>query len=439
MNSDVAKTLNYIKKNGPVKTYYAIRERLEDRKQPYEYIPISEEQRLIQISDSLSMDVSFSILVPAYETNPQFMREMIDSVRLQTYSKWQLVIADASESNLVKDVVDTYSDQRIVYVRLNKNLGISGNSNAGLEYLEGDYTGLLDHDDILTQDALFEMAKTITKAREKGISLKMVYSDEDKTNGDGTAFSQPNIKPKFNLDLILSNNYICHFLVIETGLLKETGFDDNYDGAQDHNLVLSVITSILDQGSQPCEFIAHTAKVLYHWRCHDESTAANPKSKLYAYQAGKRAVENFLSRVKFNANVTDLPHMGFFYVNYEPDIFSVRPNVIARCGRIIHKGKVVGGIYDENRKMMFEGCSVHSSGGYLHRAACQMEALYADISALDLSKTGQEKLDNFLKSHSEQNRDIDDNMARNLSFEFCELMRSEGYTFSYDPALVFKV
>lgn len=439
MNSNVAKTLNYFKKNGPVKTYHAIRERLEDQKLTYEYIPISEEQRLIQISDSLSMDVTFSILVPAYETNPQYMKEMIESVRLQTYSRWQLVIADASASSVVKDVVDTYVDQRILYIHLDENKGISDNSNSGISYLEGEYTGLLDHDDILTPDALYLMAKAVTEAKRSGKALKMLYSDEDKTNGDNTTYFEPNIKPKFNLDLILSNNYICHFLVINTDLLKEIGFDSAFDGAQDHNLVLNVVSKIFDQGGQPDDFVTHVDAVLYHWRCHDESTAANPKSKLYAYQAGKRAVEAFVLRSKYNATVEDLPHMGFFYVDYNPDVFAVRPDVIGRCGRIIHKGKVVGGVYDEHQKMMFEGLSVHYSGGYLHRAACQMEVPYAEVSALDLSEMGKKKLDEFLAANEAQNTDIDEEKARKLSFEFCDMMKREGYRFVYDPSLIFTV
>lgn len=152
----------------------------------------------------------FSILVPTYRTPENYLREMIDSVLAQTYGSFELILADASGDESVKQVVDTYEDKRIRYIRLAENKGISGNTNEALKHATGLYTGLLDHDDLLTPDALYENAMAIAEARSRGIRPQLLYSDEDKCDENGENYFCPHKKEEFNLDLILSNNYICH-------------------------------------------------------------------------------------------------------------------------------------------------------------------------------------------------------------------------------------
>ena len=437
MNTDIVKTLNYIKRNGPVKTYYAIRERLRDKKSnDYSFTPIGEEERLDQIQAALSMDVRISVLVPAYETPEIYLRELVDSVIAQTYGKWELVIADASSSDQVRSVIGSYQDERIVYVRLNGNKGISDNTNEGLKHCTGDYVGLLDHDDLLTNDALYEMASRITKDRASGIKTQVLYSNEDKTNTDKTAFFEVNIKPKFNLDLLLSNNYICHFLVVESSLANRTCFRSEYDGAQDHDYILRCIADLQrEYGSSYEKYIAGIDKVLYHWRCHEGSTAANPKSKEYAYESGRRAVEDYLKSAGINAEVTHSDHVGFFKIKYEPDIFSQRKDVCALGCRILDKkGRVKDGVYDEDGNIMFLGLDSHDSGGYLHRAACSMEVPYISVLGMIPGKEASSVFNELLE-HQKTGTDID---YRKLSMEFCRIMKDRGYRFLYDPDTVVK-
>lgn len=434
MNSNIIKTINYIKRNGIIKGYYAIKERLEDNKAPiYVYAPISEEERLNQISDAINIKTSFSILVPAYETKEEYITALIDSVRAQTYSNWELVIADASASNVVKKVVDKYSDNRIVYIKLESNGGISLNSNEGLKYCSKEYIGLLDHDDLLTNDALYSMGKAIDASKENGIDLQMLYSDEDKTNSENTAYFDVNIKEKFNYDLIMSNNYICHFLVMKANLMKELTFRSEFDGAQDHDIILRAVTNIKGRFKDDYKkYIAHIDKVLYHWRCHEASTAANPKSKEYAYEAGKRAVESFLKAEGIRGNVLNQPHMGFFYVDYEPDIFLGRKKVAAIGGRVVDKkGYVIDGVYDDDLAVMFKGMNKNYSGGKFHHMACQMEVPYLNTSYMISTATVKLKYKEFMKNRT-------DKAPLLIDKEFCDMLKDEGYVFVYDPKVIIK-
>ena len=397
ITANIKKTYYYLKKNGISDTYYAVRERLYARTSPlymagYTYVPVPERELQKQRETEFDKNYKFSILVPMYETKPEFAKAMIDSVVNQTYSNWELILADASKTDVVKNVVCEYSaDSRIRYVRIAENRGISENTNEALQYASGDYVGLLDHDDFLTPDALYEMALAINKATADGKETAFVYSDEDKCDTEAKIYYEPHVKSEFNWDLLLSNNYICHFLVIKTELIKRLGFRKEYDGAQDFDLVLRA-----SMEKEPEDAILHVEKVLYHWRCHDLSTAANPQSKLYAYEAGKRAVESalksFLTRMHGEENVTSNPnecgiyvnnilirvthtkHNGFYRVEYgrgtAEDIFAVRKDIGIVAGPIVEKGKITSGILNKDGNCEYAGLSVRFSG-YVHRMALQ--------------------------------------------------------------------
>ena len=225
--ADIKKTVYFFRRNGLKKTWYAVRERLDERKEPrYEWIPPTEAELEAQRGhwEEASFSVTFSILTPAYKTAEKYLRELIDSLQQQTYPKWELILADATEDDSVKQVAETIQDARIRYIHLLKNAGIAGNTNQALIYAAGDYVGLLDHDDVLTENALYEMAAQIEQGKKQGCGLQMLYSDEDKCNGDGTIYFDPNKKEDFNLDLLLSNNYVCHFLVMKRELIQKLGF-----------------------------------------------------------------------------------------------------------------------------------------------------------------------------------------------------------------------
>lgn len=269
---------------------------------------ITEEERNRQQSCLFTYMPKISIAVPVYETPEKFLREMIESVMVQTYKNWELCIADGSVSRAAEEIIAKYTaeDQRIKFLRLKENEGIVGNSNRALEICTGEYVGLLDHDDVLSEDALYEVVKAINEENMPGL----IYSDEDKMNMDSSKYFEPHFKLDFNLDLLRSNNYICHFCVIKKEILNQIGgFRKEFEGAQDYDLILRSV--------EKADKIVHIPKMLYHWRSHQNSTAENPESKLFAYEAGKRAIEEQLQRMGEKGAVEYTHYFGFYHVKYK--------------------------------------------------------------------------------------------------------------------------
>lgn len=273
----------------------------------YEKNKVSEEELTKQRNKEFPYTPLFSILVPVYNTPIPYLREMLDSVRNQTYQKWQLCIANANpENEEVARILNQYleMDKRIQVVNVPENLGIAQNTNKALSIAKGDYIGLLDHDDMLAADALFEVAKTINDK-----NADVIYTDEDKITMSGEKHFQPNFKPEFNLDMLRSNNYICHFFIAKASLMKEIGgFRGEYNGAQDYDMIFRC--------TERADNIVRIPKVLYHWRMHEQSTAENPESKRYAFDAGKKVIEDHLKRCGESAEVQMTEYPGFYRVKY---------------------------------------------------------------------------------------------------------------------------
>ena len=265
--------------------------------------------------------VKISIAVPVYKTPEVFLRKMIDSVRRQSYPYWELCIADGSEDDTTAEqMILEYQkrDKRIRFQKLEKNMGIAGNTNAAIQMATGEYLALLDHDDLLEPDVLFETAKKIKEKR-----ADIIYTDEDKISADGKEYFQPHFKPEFNLDLLRSNNYICHFFVVRRAIAEKAGgFREEFDGAQDYDFIFRCVENSKE--------IVRIPKILYHWRTHRQSTADNPASKLYAFEAGKRAIEAHLKRAGEAAEVFHTKDYGFYRVKYQvegtPLVSIVIPN-----------------------------------------------------------------------------------------------------------------
>ena len=390
----VKKTLYYLRRNGLKNTCYAIREQLaRGRQEPYQWIPPGEEelarQRTVcRVSEPL---YTISVVVPCYRTAQDHLLEMIESVRHQTYPLWELILADATEDDSVEKVVRDLADpdSRIRYIRLSENRGIAENTNRGIEATTGDYVGLLDHDDLLTQDALYEMAMAIEAGKKAGVVPKLLYSDEDKCSGDGRQYYDPNFKEEFNLDLLLSNNYICHFMVMEGALIRDLLLRGEYDGAQDYDLVLRAAARLTGQqvvGQRLSKqqstgqegSVVHVPKVLYHWRCHSASTAENPQSKLYAYEAGRRAVQSYADEKGWDVSVVDTPHLGFYRLEYPGDIFEIREDVGAVGGPLYKKKKLSSGRLAADGSVFYVGLR-RGYSGYLHRASLPQDAEAVDI------------------------------------------------------------
>ncbi|MCR2047338.1 glycosyltransferase [Acetatifactor muris] len=444
--ANLKKTIYYLKRNGLRQTWYAVRERLDERRQPsYCRTRLSEASPEGQRRtwEQGEYPVSFSILVPAYGTREKYLRELLESLRRQTYPGWELILADATEDDSVEKVVMSVKDSRIRYIRLEENRGIAENTNQALKYVSGEYAGLLDHDDILEENALHEMAVRIEEGRHRGIQLEMLYSDEDKCNGDRTEYYEPNLKEDFNLDLLLSNNYICHFLVMKRELIQELRFRPEYDGAQDYDLVLRAAAKIGRQEDR----IAHIAKVLYHWRCHTGSTAENPQSKRYAYEAGRRAVQDFIREAGWKASAEETAHVGFYALHYEGSIFDSRQDVAAVGGALVYKKRIVGGRMTEEGEAIYAGLPVGYSG-YLHRAALAQNASAVDIRNVRVRQECREIFRQVLGVHYKaipgtEVFDVsllpEDSDWTDLSLRLCRALREAGYRILYLPDCAIKL
>ena len=332
---NIQKGLRYLKHFGLKEFLVRLSERMEPEEVPYG--PWYEEHRAKpeelerQRKQSLAWEnfsggeesaCVFSIAVPVFRTPAKFLCEMIESVRSQSFPFWELCLANADpEDREVAEILERYcrEDRRIRVKNLKENKGISENTNAALAMARGEFVGLLDHDDLLAPDALYEMAARL----EKDGGIDVFYTDEDKVTTDLSEHFQPHLKPDFNLDLLRSNNYICHFFVVRREIAERIGgFRPEFNGAQDYDFIF--------RGTEQAEKIVHIPRILYHWRVHSASTADNPASKMYAYEAGKRAIEGNLERSGVRGVVSLRQDYGFYDVHYpvegEPLVSILIPN-----------------------------------------------------------------------------------------------------------------
>lgn len=261
----------------------------------YKKIVISEKERLIQQRKTYKKELCFSILVPLFNTPEKFLREMIESVQKQTYSQWELCLADGSDEKhtYVGKIVQEYAknDRRIKYKILESNGGISENTNVCMDMAGGDYIVLFDHDDILHEAALYEIRNVIDNK-----NADFIYTDEAIFSNDYHRPDSYHLKPDFAIDDLRSNNYICHISCFSRELMKKTGkFRKEFDGSQDFDMILRL--------TENAETIVHIPKVLYYWRCHELSVASDISAKTYCIDAGKRAIEAHLERVGIEAEV----------------------------------------------------------------------------------------------------------------------------------------
>ena len=248
----------------------------------------SPEQRKIQEETVFPRKITFSILVPLYNTPRKFLTEMIDSVVAQTYGDWELCLADGSDGEhaFVGEICKGYADKdkRIKYEKLARNEGISGNTNECLKMATGEYIGLFDHDDILHPCALFEYMKRICEE-----DADYIYCDETTFKGNGTIDDMLTLhfKPDFAIDNLRANNYICHFSVFDRKLLDGMElFRSQFDGSQDHDMILRLTAR--------AKHVAHVPKLLYYWRSHKGSVASDINAKSYAIEAARGAVADHL-------------------------------------------------------------------------------------------------------------------------------------------------
>lgn len=325
---NLKKGINYLKENGFIEFLKRVKRGPGELEPTYDEWfqnhKVSEVSLREQREKKFTYEPMISIIVPTYNTPKNYLIEMIESVINQSYSNWELCIADGSDSNsLARKIIQEYvdKDSRIKMVCLEENYGISGNTNKALELATGEYVGLFDHDDLLTPDVLFEIVSSLQEVKHD-----IIYTDEDKLDSKTNKFVDPNFKPDFSIDLFRSHNYITHFFVVKREIINSVGgFRREFDGAQDYDIMFRCI--------EKANSIYHIPKILYHWRMHAASTAENPESKLYCYEAGKKAIEEHYKRSGISAKVEMMPKplWGMYHTVYEttgnPLVSIIIPNM----------------------------------------------------------------------------------------------------------------
>lgn len=308
----IIKGLKCLKDNGWSYTWKKVKDKLSRRQElKLAAMPLySQEELDEQRKEKFSKQIKFSIVVPLYNTPEQFLREMIQSVLDQTYADWELCMADGSDEahGDVKKICHAYarSDRRIRYQKLEKNLGISGNSNACLEMATGDYIALFDHDDLLHPAALHDVMRAICEQ-----DADFIYTDENTFHNTPEDAFCPHFKPDYAPDTLRSYNYICHLSVFSRALLNRAGggFRSEFDGSQDYDMVLRL--------TEKAKHIVHIPKILYFWRSHENSVASDVSAKPYTITAAKRALTEHLQRVGLLGEVQDARIPSTYHIQYE--------------------------------------------------------------------------------------------------------------------------
>ena len=270
----------------------------------YDTIDEGKREKIRALCEGLASQPKISVVMPTYNPKPEWLIEAIESVSGQIYPNWELCIADdASPDQAIRPILERYAreDERIKVVFREQNGHISAASNSALELATGEWVALLDHDDLLPEHALALIAQTIN--RHPGAGL--IYSDEDKIDEQGNR-TTPYFKCEFNIDMLRSQNMICHLGAYRSDLVKRLGgFRLGFEGSQDYDLALRVV-ELLDQ-----EQIIHIPHVLYHWRIHHESTAMHSGTKSYAQDAGLKALREHLQRQSIDAMVELTPFLQY--------------------------------------------------------------------------------------------------------------------------------
>ena len=256
---------------------------------------------------SLKYRPLISVLIPVYNAKKKYLKECIDSVLAQKYDNYEIcIVDDASSNNETLDTLKEYEKEKKIRIKYRKKNGhISQATNDALKMAKGEFVALMDNDDVMAENALYEVVKVLNQDK----MLDFIYTDEDKLNVGGER-CLPHFKPDYSPDTLLSLNYICHLAVIRTSIVRKAkGFTLGLEGAQDHDLFLRVV--------EKTDRICHIPKILYHWRMTDNSTAADLKNKSYANDNGKIAIERALKRRGIKASVEKDEPSTYYRVIYD--------------------------------------------------------------------------------------------------------------------------
>ena len=339
------RAIDFLFKEGPLQFIKKARRKLKginvdyDYSEWYELTKTSSDELDRQRADNnFKIYPKFSIVIPIYDTEDRYLSLLFKSLLNQTYRNFEICIADATDYKIAKNSPKRFFEKLVssntqlnqygfdfsnLHIKyLDENRSIADNTNEAIKLSKGEYIVLCDHDDELTYDALYEVARAINDNKD----IELIYSDEDKVDMNGESFFEPSFKPDFNIDMLLSVNYFCHLTVIKKTLLDKVKVDDDkyelseYNGAQDYDLFLRLVNHIIndtyENGFYDTSKIHHIAKVLYHWRCHKNSTSKNVDSKQYAFRNGEKALESFYQNTKIDFPKISRVEKGFDYGLY---------------------------------------------------------------------------------------------------------------------------
>lgn len=310
---NIKKAITYVKRNGVSKLVHRLRYGSYIAQSDYQTWlfaqRVTKKNLETQSKTKFAYSPKISILVATFNTKEEYLKEMIDTVVNQSYSNWELCIADGSTNDFVEKYVyehyPSYGD-KIKFQKLDQNYGISGNTNRAFEMATGDYITVYDHDDTLELDCFYEIVKALQEYR-----YDVLYTDEDKFDDSTKMYNDPNLKPDFSEDLLRSHNYITHLFIVNKKIVDEVGYyNSEFDGSQDYDYIFRCV--------EKANAVYHIPRILYHWRMHPESTAQNPENKMYCYDAGKRAIEAHYKRIGVEATVEFLPKpmYGMYHTIY---------------------------------------------------------------------------------------------------------------------------
>lgn len=452
----IKKIISYGKEKGLKALTLKLSERLKYKLETNKYMrenQYDEEILNLQKIEKFDKPIKISICVPVYNTDKKMLEEMLISVLNQTYSNWELCIADGSTSNYgyIESIIRGINDKRIKYKKLDINMGIVDNSNIACSLATGDYIALLDHDDILSPDALYEVRLAIDKGGD------FIYSDEASFSKYYLKPDLIHFKPEYSIFNLRGNNYICHLSVFKKELFEKVGgFRRGFDGSQDHDLILRLC--------EIAEKIYHIPKVLYYWRVHNNSVASNISAKPYCITSGIMAVESHLNRMKISGSVsTAVENTPYYRVKYncliKPAIINnienikgvtneyiivAKPDLKFSAGAIneicqilqLENVGIVGGMVIKNGKIEYatlsdkEGkiCSEYQgipiiSDGYMKRLKYAQGAEYLPCQFFGIRKSILESMLYF-----EDNLWDDDKVI-----DMCRKLKKYGYEVVFNP------
>lgn len=288
---------------------------------------------------------TISVVTALYNTDRQFLKEFVDSFLIQSYQFGQLVLADASDEDhaYIGEFIKGLGSDRIKYIKLSENGGISANTNAAAGRADGDYICFADHDDILSPDALYQVAKAMA---DTGADL--VYSDEALFEADWQNPTVPHLKPDYSYYYLTNCNYICHFVCVKKEIFEKAGgLDPEFDGAQDHDFLLRV-------SEIPGVKIHHIPKVLYYWRVHSQSTSGGMEAKPYVTERRIRAIDNHLERKGVRGKAREGLFGGTYKIDYEIQGWPLVSIIIPNKDRRDMLKTCIDSIYDKTDYKNYE-------------------------------------------------------------------------------------